>query len=175
MNDDDDLLFGAYAPSVGGNNNNRPTTAPDRRSVHFADDLGLDLNDDSADGRPSTAPEKKKTSASADFLLDSSLDESTGKDFFSKVKQKKNSQQQNTETGGAEAKKETKKGSYNNTPLFLNKITIHILNENSRRDRRSFWEKIRRKSLFGQIFKIKKFSDKDSVTLNQIRKCVLYM
>lgn len=37
----------------------RPTTAPNARAVRFADELGLEINDDEDETRPSTAPTKK--------------------------------------------------------------------------------------------------------------------
>ena len=50
---DKDVKFGAYSPSVGG----RPTTAPNKRSVRFADELGFDdLDASQNESRPSSAP-----------------------------------------------------------------------------------------------------------------------
>ena len=89
--ENDDIQFGGYAPSLGGGSG-RPTTAPNKRSVSFADDLGFDEGDD--DGimsqRPKTAPPAKNNrpknlsssvNNSSDFL-DSSLEESMSRELF---------------------------------------------------------------------------------------------
>ena len=50
------VAFGGYSPSVGGAME-RPISAPSKRSVRFADELGFDELDLSLnDSRPSTAP-----------------------------------------------------------------------------------------------------------------------
>ncbi|XP_066919700.1 fas-binding factor 1 homolog [Clytia hemisphaerica] len=85
----DDVLFGGYAPTVGAGE--RPTTAPDKRSVRFADDLGLDLNDEK-ESRPKTAPSRKTSD-----LFDSSLDESFSKDFFGGVRKKNTDKNKETQ------------------------------------------------------------------------------
>lgn len=86
----EELQFGGYTPSVGSGNN-RPTTAPSSRSVRFADDLGLELDDSFSATRPSSAPEKKKSLRNRNKILgvelDSSLDESSS-DWFSNAKKK---------------------------------------------------------------------------------------
>ena len=46
-----------YSPSIASD---RPTTAPNRRSVRFADQLGIDLDGSITDKRPITAPEVKQ-------------------------------------------------------------------------------------------------------------------
>ena len=79
---EDDMLFGGYAPSLGGG---RPTTAPDKRSVRFADDIGFDVNDNDemdkmlSQRRPKTAP--AKNNMTSDYL-DSSLEESMSRELF---------------------------------------------------------------------------------------------
>ena len=75
---DKNVTFGGYSPSVGGANE-RPITAPSRRSVRFADELGFDELDFSLnDSRPSTAPESgqtKKPNRLKDATIGSSFEE----------------------------------------------------------------------------------------------------
>ena len=78
-----------------GGGGERPTTAPDKRSVRFADDLGLDLNEEN-ESRPKTAPSRKTIQSRGSDLFDSSLDESFGKDFFSGVRKKNADQKKET-------------------------------------------------------------------------------
>ena len=75
-----DLQFGGYMPSSG---NSRPSTAPNKRSVHFADELGLDGGDFPSEGkgRPTTAPSRNQRNRTSSFDLESSLDESLNGSF----------------------------------------------------------------------------------------------
>ena len=94
VQEEDDMQFGGYAPSLGGGGDGRPTTAPDKRSVRFADDLGFDINDnDDADkllsqqSRPKTAPAKNNTTSD---YLDSPLEKSMSRDLFDNKKNPRN-------------------------------------------------------------------------------------
>ena len=94
VQEEDDMQFGGYAPSLGGGSDGRPTTAPDKRSVRFADDLGFDINDnDDADkllsqqSRPKTAPAKNNTTSD---YLDSPLEKSMSRDLFDNKKNPRN-------------------------------------------------------------------------------------
>ena len=88
------MQFGGYAPSLSGGGDGRPTTAPDKRSVRFADDLGFDINDNdyadkmlSQQRRPKTAPATNNTTSD---YLDSSLEESMSRDLFDNKKNPRN-------------------------------------------------------------------------------------
>ena len=86
--------LGGYSPSIASSD--RPTTAPHRRSVTFADQLGDDIFGTSS--RPISAPEaqqgrkKKSDATSVSVDLDSDLDETT-KEWLSlsKTKQERTS------------------------------------------------------------------------------------
>ena len=68
----EDVTFGGYSPSVG-EAKERPLTAPNKRSVRFADELGLDGLDLSLnDSRPSTAPGSGR-SRNANRLKDATI------------------------------------------------------------------------------------------------------
>ena len=74
-----DIRFGSYSPSAG-TSKDRPTTAPNRRSVRFADELGfddLDMSFPDSTSRPSTAPEsgRSKTKKSVKKSKDASLED----------------------------------------------------------------------------------------------------
>ena len=72
-----EVKFGGYSPSVGVT---RPTTAPNKRSVRFADELGFDELDFSfSESRPSSAPDggraKRTTTKSRDISAGSSFED----------------------------------------------------------------------------------------------------
>lgn len=83
-----DIQLGSYAPSAYGD---RPTSAPSRRSVTFAEDHG-EANDLASEKyvMPTTAPEKRKPSIGHAKLssidLGSSLDESVSGSFKRSLK-----------------------------------------------------------------------------------------
>ncbi|XP_065065878.1 fas-binding factor 1-like isoform X1 [Rhopilema esculentum] len=72
-----EVKFGGYSPSVGVT---RPTTAPNKRSVRFADELGFDELDFSfSESRPSSAPDggraKRAATKSRDISAGSSFED----------------------------------------------------------------------------------------------------
>lgn len=68
-----DITFGGYTPSVGGTKE-RPTTAPSRRTVRFADELGFDELDVSLnESRPSTAPGSRRSTKPNSRLKDATI------------------------------------------------------------------------------------------------------
>lgn len=70
---DKEMQFGGYSPSVGGAKE-RPTTAPNKRSVRFADELGFDELDFSLnDSRPSTAPGSGRSMQTNSRLKDATI------------------------------------------------------------------------------------------------------
>ena len=74
-----EFQFGGYSPSIGGSTptdgRGRPTTAPNRRAVRFADELGLDDNDflSSSDNRPRSAPNNPRSRPGATKRLNKSF------------------------------------------------------------------------------------------------------